>query len=247
MTPTQPPAPAPAPTPTSTLNLLCAGAAQGLVKALAPQLRAESGAEIAGRFGAVGAMKDALLAGEACDLMVLTDAMVGALIVDGQLRAEARAPLGRVRTGVAVRSGTPAPDVSTPEALAAALRAADAIHFPDPERATAGIHFLAVLRQLGLDQTLAPRFRTFPNGATAMRELAASPAANPIGCTQVTEILYTEGVDLVGLLPPQFELATVYTAAVTANAADPALAARFIGLLTGPEAAELRARSGFER
>jgi molybdate transport system substrate-binding protein len=151
-----------------------------------------------------------------------------------------------VRTGVAVRTGTPHPAVSTPEALGAALRAADAVHFPDPQRATAGIHFAKVLRELGLDAELQPRIRTFPNGATAMRELAASSAAHPIGCTQVTEILFTPGVDLVGLLPPQFELATVYTAAVPAKAAHPALASRFIEMMTAPDTAELRQRCGFE-
>jgi hypothetical protein len=60
---------------------------------------------------------------------------------------------------------------------------------------------------------VGPRCRTFPNGATAMRELAAAGTPRSIGCTQVTEIRYTEGVDLVGALPPPFELATVYTAA----------------------------------
>jgi molybdate transport system substrate-binding protein len=231
---------------TTELRLLSAGAAQGLVQALAPKFQARTGATLGGRFGAVGAMKEALLAGEPCDLMVTTDAMVDALVAEGRLRAEGRAALGRVRTGVAVRRGEPRPDVGTPESLAAALRAADAIYFPDPERATAGIHFLSVLRQLGLDAELAQRFRTFPNGATAMRELAAATSPRPIGCTQVTEILYTGGVELVGLLPPRFELATVYTAAVAAQAAEPALAARLIELLTGPDSAALRAHAGFE-
>ena len=228
------------------LKLLCAGAAQGLVKALAPRLQAETGATVGGRFGAVGAMKEALLAGEPCDLMVTTDPMVDALVADGRLRAEGRAPLGRVRTGVAVRRGSAHPDIGTPEALAAALRAADAIYFPDPERATAGIHFHSVLKALGLDTELAPRLRPFANGATAMRELAAASSPNPIGCTQATEILYTDGVELVAMLPPRFELATVYTAAIPATATQPALAAHLIGLLTHPDAAALRARSGFE-
>jgi molybdate transport system substrate-binding protein len=231
---------------THTLHLLCAGAAQGLVTALQDRLANELDAQVRGRFGAVGAMKEAFAAGEPCDLFVSSDAIVTALIAEGLLLPDSRTPLGRVRTGVAVRSGTAHPVVSTPEALAAALRAADVVHYPDPQRATAGIHFAKVLRELGLDGELQDRIRTFPNGATAMRELAASSASNPIGCTQVTEILFTPGVDLVGLLPPQFELATVYTAAVPASAAQPALAARFIAMMTAADTAELRERCGFE-
>ena len=231
---------------TTTLHLLCAGAAQGLVTALRPRLLQELGAQTGGRFGAVGAMKEAFAAGEPCDLFVSSDAIVSDLIAEGVLRHDSRTPLGRVRTGVAVRTGATHPAVGTPEALATALRAADVVHFPDPQRATAGIHFARVLRELGLHDELQPRLRTFPNGATAMRELAASSASNPIGCTQVTEILFTPGVDLVGLLPPQFELATVYTAAVPARAAHSALAIRFIEMMTAPETAELRQRCGFE-
>ncbi len=230
----------------STLHLLCAGAAQGLVKALQPRLLAEADAAITGRFGAVGAMRDAFEAGEPCDLMVLTDALIDQLVAAGSLRADARAPLGRVRTGVAVRSGRPHPGVATSDALREALRAADAIYFPDPQKATAGIHFAKVLRELGVHDELQPRFRTFPNGATAMRELAASTSPRPIGCTQVTEIRYTEGVDLVGLLPPAFELATLYTAAVTVRAASPALAERMLAMMTGPDARALREAGGFE-
>ena len=230
----------------TTLHLLCAGAAQGLVKALEPRLLAEAGATLAGRFGAVGAMKEALLAGEPCDLMVLTDKMVAELVASGALRGDTRAPLGRVRTGIAVRRGAPQPDVSTPEALKAALLAADAIYFPDAVRSTAGIHFAGVMRELGLFDTLEPRFRTYPNGATAMREMAANAAPNLIGCTQVTEILYTDGVELVAKLPARFELATTYTAGVNASAADPALAAKFVAMLAGADTRTLRQAGGFE-
>ena len=206
------------------IHFLCAGAAQGLVKALQARFEADTGALLRGRFGAVGAMKEALLAGDPCDLMVLTDAMVTSMGTEGLLLANTRAPLGRVRTGVAVRHGEPRPDVSTPEALQAALLAADAIYFPDPVRATAGIHFANVMRELGIHDTLQPRFRTYPNGATAMRELSQTTVPRMLGCTQVTEINDTDGVDLVGALPARFELATVYTAAVSTRALQPELA-----------------------
>ena len=228
------------------LNLLCAGAAQGLVKALQARWLGDTGSDIAGRFGAVGAMQEALLAGEPCDVFVSTEKMIGELIEAGRLRRETRAPLGRVFTGIAVRAAAPHPDVATPEALKAALLAADAIYFPDAVRSTAGIHFAGVMRELDLFDTLEPRFRTYPNGATAMREMAANAAPNLIGCTQVTEILYTDGVELVARLPARFELATTYTAAVSAGAADAALAAKFVAMLAGADTRALRQAGGFE-
>lgn len=231
---------------TVTLNLLCAGAAQGLVKALQPRFTQESGAVLNARFGAVGAMKEALLAGEPCDVMIVTAAMVDSLVGEGRLRAEGRADLGRVRTGIAVKSGMPHPDVASAEGLKAALLAARGVYFPDPQRATAGIHFANVLRQLGIHEQMEPRLRTYPAGAIAMRELAASPEGDLIGCTQATEIKYTEGVDFAGMLPREFELATVYTAALAGNTPQPGLAQAFIALLAGADAQAVREAGGFE-
>ncbi len=228
------------------VKLLCAGAVQGLVKALAPRFTELTGATIEPRFGAVGALKEALQGGAPCDAMIVTDAMVVALQASGELGAAPRAPLGRVRTGVAVRRGEPLPEIADPEALKAALLAARAIYFPDPQRATAGIHFASVLAQLGLADLLAARLRTFPNGATSMRELALDDAPGAIGCTQITEIMYTPGIELVGPLPDAFELATVYTAALGAHPAQPALAQALIDLLAGEATRTLRAEGGFE-
>lgn len=230
----------------TTIHLLCAGAAQGLIKAMEPRFADELGVAPAGRFGAVGVMKEALLAGEPCDVMIVTDAMIGGLIAGGTLRAEGRAPIGRVRTGLAVRNDQTPPDVSSPKALATALRNADALYFPDPQRATAGIHFAHVMRQLGLEAGLRERLHTYPNGATAMRALAASDSPRALGCTQVSEILFTPGLRLAGALPQRFELATTYTAAVSPRSAQPALAQRFIALLADPSTWPLRAACGFE-
>lgn len=230
----------------TTVNLLCAGAAQGLVQALQARFKTQTGADIQARFGAVGAMKEALLAGQPCDVLVLSQALIDGLVAEGRLDGGSRALLGRVRTGVAVRTGTPWPEVGSAEGLKAALLAATGVYFPDPERATAGIHFAKVMRDLGVYETLQGRFRTYPNGATAMRELAASTEANPIGCTQVTEIRYTAGVELVALLPPQFELATPYVAAYTRHSTQAGLAQQLVALLTGADALPLRAAGGFE-
>ncbi len=228
------------------INLLCAGAAQGLVQALRDPFKAQTGADIQARFGAVGAMKEALLAGESCDVLVLSQALIDGLVEEGRLNGNSRALLGRVRTGVAVRAGTTCPDVASAAGLKTALLAATGVYFPDPVRATAGIHFVKVLRELGVHDALQARFKTYPNGATAMRELAAATEANPIGCTQVTEIRYTPGVELVALLPPQFELATPYMAACTSHSPQVALAQQFIALMTGAQALPLRSAGGFE-
>jgi molybdate transport system substrate-binding protein len=228
------------------LNILCAGAVQGVVKALQGAFAKDMGIELKGQFGAVGAMKEALQAGTPCDVMIVTDSMISDLQGSGELSSAPRTPLGRVRTGVAVRNGDPAIDVATPDGLKASLLASAGVYFPDAVRSTAGIHFMKVLKQLGIDEQLASRCHTYPNGATAMRAMGDEGKPGSIGCTQITEIKYTEGIRLIGPLPDAFELATVYTAAVGARAADPQLAQRFIDALGGPASRSLREQGGFE-
>lgn len=222
------------------LQLLSGGAAQALVT------RMKGDREIQGTFGAVGAMQGKLLAGQACDVLILTQALIDQLARDGHVQADSVTPLGVVKTGIAVRAGDAVADVSTVDTLKSALRRAAGIYFPDPEKATAGIHFMKVLKMLGLDGELRDRLRTFPNGATAMGAMATSGEAGAIGCTQVTEILYTSGVRLVGLLPKEFELATMYTAAVCTKAREPQAAREFVKLLASGEAAPVRADCGFD-
>jgi molybdate transport system substrate-binding protein len=227
------------------LHVLSAGAAQGLVTGLAVAFRAETGLEVAATFGAVGAMKERLLAGAPADLVVLSQAMALDLQRTGHLAESSDIDIGAVHTGLAIRAADPVPPLHDAAAVRDALRHADAIYVPDPATATAGIHLTRVMRQLGVAAELAPRIRPFPNGNAAMAALAAHAGGPAIGCTQVTEIIATPGVTLAALLPHELELATVYTASVTRRATHPDAARRLAEMLAGDAAEALRERLGF--
>jgi molybdate transport system substrate-binding protein len=227
------------------LKLLSGGAAQALVGELAPRFKAETGLDIEGKFGAVGAMKAQLLEGAPADLLILTKALIGELAAGGHIDASSVKDVGVVRTAVAVREGDPVPKIGDAAALRSALLAADAIYFPDPKLATAGIHFAKIIGALGIAGEVAGRLRTFPNGATAMLALSSSTDAQPIGCTQITEILAVSGLTLAGFLPEEFELATIYTAGVAACAEHPEAARKLAAILTAADTEDIRKQVGF--
>jgi molybdate transport system substrate-binding protein len=229
----------------TSLKILSGGAAQGLVASVAPKFKAMTGLDIEGEFGAVGAMADKLRAGTSADILVLTAAMIATLAREDRVVAASIADIGLVETAIAIRAGDPPVSVRNSVELRKALLAADAIFVPDTRASTAGIHVAKVLRELGIADEVAGRLKIFPNGATAMRNLAASAATRPIGCTQSTEIISTSGVMLSGSLPQGCELSTVYTAAVTTGAGAPGHAQDLIDLLTGTEQRDLRERAGF--
>jgi molybdate transport system substrate-binding protein len=227
------------------LNILSGGAAHGLVESLASAFKTKTGFDIAGEYGAVGGMADKLRQGVPTDIVILTAALVAKLAEEKLVVPSTIADVGLVETAVAVRAGDPKVKVGDAASLRAALLAADAIFVPDTKASTAGIHVAKVLAQLGIAAEVAERLKIYPNGATAMRHLAASDATRPIGCTQSTEIIATEGIVLSGPLPPGCELKTMYTAGVTTQAGNAGAAQTLIELLVGADVRDLRTRAGF--
>lgn len=224
------------------MNILSAGAAKGLLQTIA----ASQGITLEGEFGAVGAIRDRLNAGAKCDVIVLTAAMIAELAAAGQVDASTVLALGTVHTGVALPASKSAMQIDNVESLRALCAGASKIYFPDPVRATAGIHCLKVLTALGLAESHKDRFATFPNGATAMRTMADSGDDNAIGITQCSEILYTNGIRYAGALPGPFELATVYSAAITNRVQNGDDATQLLSALSSATNEQVRVSAGFE-
>ena len=113
-----------------------------MVNALKPSIETATNTLLSNTFGAVGLMKQKLIDGAPCDVVILTAALIEQLTASGHVVAGSARHLGPVKTGVAVKHGTPHPQVETAEQLKAAMLAATGIYFPDPQLATAGIHFM---------------------------------------------------------------------------------------------------------
>ncbi len=230
----------------ATLNIFCAGAAQAVVTELAGKFQRDSGNFVAANYGAVGAMKARVVAGEAADVIVLTGALIDELIQQGLVVAGSRVDLGKVGTGVAVRAGTPMPDVRDTRVLRGNLLAANRILFPDPAVATAGKVVMSALDKLGITDQVKPRLHYFPNGYAAMSDLAQSDGLLEMGITQITEIVANKGVKLVGPLPAEVQNIAVYSAGLAARSAHPERAKELIRRLTGFNAQPLLSAAGFE-
>jgi len=227
------------------LNILSGGAAHGLVGSLASKFKALTGLDIEGEFGAVGAMADKLRAGTPADIVVLTAAKIAELARENLVVGASISDIGMVETALAVRASDPLVTADDAATLREVFLAADAIFVPDTKVSTAGIHVAKILQQFDIAGDVAARLKIFPNGATAMRHLAASDAVRPLGCTQSTEIINTPGVILSGSLPPGCELSTIYTAAVAMRAINARQAEDLIDLLIGADQDTLRQRAGF--
>ena len=230
----------------ATLNIFSAGAAQAVVSQIAQKFQHESGNLINASYGAVGAMKARVVAGEPADVIVLTAALIDELAGQGFVAPGSRVALGKVGTGVAVRAGTPLPDVGNGRVLRGNLLAATKIMCPDPAIATAGKVVLNVLDRLGIAGEVKARLQYFPNGYAAMAQLAQSTGMLEMGITQVTEIMANRGVTLAGPLPPELQNIAVYSVGLAARSAHPERSKEFIRRLTGVNARAVLSAAGFD-
>jgi molybdate transport system substrate-binding protein len=192
------------------LRVLSAGAVEpGLRPALATFER-DSGHAVRVEFAAAPALRAALRAPPAADVIVVPQGVVDELAATGGGTGPL-APIGRVGVGVAVRAGVAPPDVGSPDALRAALVGAERVIY---NRASTGIYVEQMLKRLDLDDIVRPKSERLADGASVMRRLLAGTSQREFGFGALTEIglFADQDLRLVGPLPPSLQNYTTYVA-----------------------------------
>lgn len=202
---------------------------------------AEAAVALEVAFGPTNEMLARLAAGEVADAAILTATAVEAMIADGRMLAESRVDLALSGIGLAVRAGAPRPDISTPEALRAALLATPSIVVS--RAGASGAVFAGVTAKLGIADEVAAKSQVIPVGLTA--ELVARGEA-AMAVQQVSELLAVAGVDLVGPLPAPLQHMALFSAAVFAASPEAAAATRLLRCLGAALTPALLRRHGLE-
>jgi molybdate transport system substrate-binding protein len=226
------------------IKVLTAGAFKQVLVALLPDFEKQTGDQVRVDNDTVGALAKRIEAGENFDLAILTPAAINTLADKGRLAAGSRKDLARVGIGVVVKEGAAKPDISTDEAFKKALLAAQSIAYIDPAAGgSSGIYVARMLEKLGIAGEMKGKSRLIPGGAVA-EHIAKGEAE--LGIHQISEILPVKGVTLVGPLPADLQNYTVYAAAVSATAKEPAGAKALVEMLSGPAAAGVLKAKGME-
>jgi molybdate transport system substrate-binding protein len=226
------------------VRVYAAGAAKHAVEAIASVFHQATGHTLSASYDTVGALRDKVLqapAGQAADVVILSDAALATLRSAGRLSAVPPLAIGRVVVALAVPLDASLPDLSTPDALRQALLAAPSIAYADPARgATAGTHFAKVVNALGLTETLKSKTTVMPFGVDVIR--AVSEGKFALGVSQSSEIMQHPGIRFAGGLPAPHALSTGYGAALTN---DNAAARQWLAFVATPESMRAFAGSGF--
>lgn len=230
------------------IRVLSTGAPKGGVSGCSAAFQAQTGREVVVDFVTAPVLRDRVDAGTAeADVIVAPVARMDAFEAGGNVLPGIRAMLGSVKAGVVVRKNAPDPDISSVEALKAAILAAGSVVY---NVATSGQYIVQMMDRLGIADAIRDKVTTVPNGSAVMMHLADSDIENEIGFGQLTEIRLHEdrgvAVKLVGALPAGVENVTTYCAGVFADAADPDAAKALVAFMASDEGQDLCRLSGLE-
>jgi molybdate transport system substrate-binding protein len=211
------------------LKVLAGGSLRSVLTELGPQFERASGHKLIIDFDTTPNLIKAATSGVPFDL--------GVVPIDVFKNDAAKAhfnpaiEFARVGYGVAVRAGSPRPDVSTLEAFKKTLLDAKSITFLPAS--AAGAYILTVFDRLGIDQAMKAKTLVQEQPTGIVPALVKGDAEIAVF---VNNVLTAPGVDIVGQFPPEVQQELIFPAAIATDAKEPAAAKAFIDFITSPAA-----------
>ena len=201
---------------------------------LAPKFETATGHRVMMTFESSGLIGKRLQDSPRADVVLINEAGLKQLVQAGRIDGPAT-PIATSRIGVAVRSGTPMPDISTPVALRRSLLAARMVAYPDPGLGgSSGVHLAAMMERLGIAAQMTSRTMYAeppgPNATTPGSIVAAGKA--DIALHQMQELIAVPGIEIAGPLPDELQETFTFVAAIVRGAADVAAAKALTQFLT---------------
>jgi molybdate transport system substrate-binding protein len=203
----------------------------------------EQDAGVAVAFESVGGVDAArrVQEGEAFDVVVLASDAIDKLIAAGKVQAGSKTALVDSGVAVCVRSGTPHPDITSEEALKAAVLAAASIGY---STGPSGVALMRLFERWGIAEGIKARTVQATPGVPVGTLVARGDVA--LGFQQLSELMHLEGIDLLGPLPPAVQITTTFSGGVCAASKQPQEARRLLDFMASREAQAAKRRHGME-
>lgn len=192
-------------------------------------------------FESIGGVEAArrVAAHEVFDVVVLASDAIERLLQAGRVRAGSRVDVVSSQVAIAVPAGAPHPAVGTAEALRAAVLAASRVGY---STGPSGNALLALFRGWGILEQVEPRLVQARPGVPVGSLVASGEAT--LGFQQLSELLGLGGIDLLGCMPDDCAITTIFSGAVCATARQPRGAAELLSFLGSPPTEAAKRRHG---
>lgn len=179
--------------------------------------------------------------GEAFDFVVLAADVIEQLAARGRVDPASRTDLARSAIAIAVAAGATRPDISSESAVRESILRARSIGY---STGPSGAHLVRLFERWGIAHVIAPRIVQAPPGVPVGTLVARGEV--DLGFQQLSELMHLPGIDVIGLLPPEIQVATVFSAAVCTASSCPAAAKALLSFLASSEADAAKGRHGME-
>ena len=194
------------------------------------QFEAATGHRVAVTYGLAAVLKTKFLEGAPADVLILTSPIIDDLAKQGKVVTESKKDVARSGVGVAVKAGAPKPDISTLEALKAAVLSAKSIGYS--REGASGVAFARVLERLGIAEQVRAKYKD--TGTKAGEMLAGGEI--DLAAAQIPELMAVPGVEVVGPLPAELQTVTIFSVGLATGVPEPGAANALIEFLSGPRA-----------
>jgi molybdate transport system substrate-binding protein len=226
---------------TAEIKVIAANALKDGYTELVSAFEKSSGHKVATTWaGTVNATKR-VSDGEVYDLVIIGSSNIDQLIAAGKLATGSRADFAKTGIGIAVRAGLPKPDVSTSDAVKAAVLAAKSIVY---SAGPSGAYVGELLKKMGIADEVASKVKQPSSGAEVAAILARGEA--DFGFAQISEFLKVPGLTDLGPLPASIQNFTIYAVGLHTAAPSPEAAKALIKHLRDPEATQAIKKMGME-
>ena len=228
------------------VRVMISGGLTAAYKALVPEFERATGHKVLTAYGpSMGTTTNAipvrLERGEPADVLIMVGYALDDLTKKGKSIAESKVDLVKSPIAVAVKSGTPKPDISTPDALKRALLAVKTVAYSD---SASGVYVSTeMFAKLGIADAMKDKARKIP--ATPVGEIVARGEAE-IGFQQMSELKPVEGIDIVGPLPDELQKITIFSAGIATVSKEPDAGKALIKFLASPAARAELIKSGMD-
>lgn len=179
--------------------------------------------------------------GESFDFVVLAADAIEQLAASGRVDPATRTDLATSGVAIAVRANAPKPDVGSETAVRDAVLRARTIGY---STGPSGAHLARLFQVWGIAETIAPRIVQAPPGVPVGTLVARGEVE--LGFQQLSELLALEGIAVVGPLPPDIQVMTVFAAAVGNSSIHVDATKRLLAFLASPTADAVKRRHGME-
>jgi molybdate transport system substrate-binding protein len=212
-----------------------------LLTELADTYRVATG--IAVQLESVGGVDAAkrVQAGEVFDVVFLASDAIDKLLVAGQLVPGSRVDLVHSGVAVAVQAGAPVPDISSEEAVRAAVLAAPTLSY---STGPSGVALAKLFERWGIAGTIQNRIVQAPPGVPVGALVARGEVA--LGFQQLSELIHVEGISIVGPLPDAIQITTTFSAGIGSQSQHKDAVQALLAFMAAPQAAAAKQRQGMQ-